>query len=365
MKSIGEILTEARQTKKLTIEQVVNETHIPKQYILSLEADQFENISVGESNLLGFLRMYALFLGLDVDKILSMYKNYKLIEEQAPYEELLKKEINMKKILLRVGGGILLLFGLFFLLNQFFEINLFTVNQTVKLRSNKMKKTRKDILFNQELVLSVDGYLYYLKFSLSETQDIEGVIRGEDAYRDFLLSSEEPFSVVLNTLSFNVEVPATLRISYDKVYSDKRLSIYLEAENYVSLQDGDSIANSSTDRADNSIDLDVSIRQEREVLMSVRSSIPVNPIIMFKGYVNYRHRLDNSEVIDRYYQAGEQIQRTMHNNMKIWTSNAGRTTLKIGLNEIALGRDGEVAVKILYWQRNSTTGMLDLIIEDV
>lgn len=142
-------------------------------------------------------------------------------------------------------------------------------------------------------------------------------------------SSEEPFSVVLNTLSFNVEVPATLRISYDKVYSDKRLSIYLEAENYVSLQDGDSIANSSTDRADNSIDLDVSIRQEREVLMSVRSSIPVNPIIMFKGYVNYRHRLDNSEVIDRYYQAGEQIQRTMHNNMKIWTSNAGRTTLKL------------------------------------
>ena len=89
MEDFGEILKNAREAKQIDIETVEAETTIARQYIIALEE---ENLSVfpGEAYLVGFLRNYALFLELDAERIVSLYKAKKLQEMPTP-EALLRK----------------------------------------------------------------------------------------------------------------------------------------------------------------------------------------------------------------------------------------------------------------------------------
>lgn len=87
MKSIGETLKEAREAKGTTIQQISLDLNISKEYLVALEEEKFD-IFPAETYLLGFLRNYSDYLGLDVDKNISLYRNYKISEEPAPLEEL-------------------------------------------------------------------------------------------------------------------------------------------------------------------------------------------------------------------------------------------------------------------------------------
>jgi cytoskeleton protein RodZ len=363
MKSISDILKEERLAKSYTLEQIVVETHIPKQYLKAMEENDFDAIPGGESNLLGFLRMYTLFLGLDVEKVLVVYKNHKLIEEQAPYEELLKRERNWVKIGAVTAGVLIGALLIFMAVINIFNISIGSDIKRVNLRSDRSREVKRTLKLDQTMIVSVDGVPYTLLFERNNLGEVQGLIRGEDQVQDFVLSRVESFQTVLSTLSYRVENSLILKISLLEEPSSSRLRLGLLVEQGVSsvasVEDQGLTAESAGRYVDGRD------RPTRQVVMSVRSGIAVNPIISFRGYVYYRHRLDNGEVVENYFQAGDQIQRTMHSNMKIWVSNAGRTQIRIGLNEFTMGRDGEVAVKLLYWQRNATTGMLDLILEDV
>jgi cytoskeletal protein RodZ len=70
-KTIGEMLRAAREAKKLSVEQVTQETKISTQTVRALEQDDFGAFS-SETYLKGFLRTYASFLGLDFVRLWSM-----------------------------------------------------------------------------------------------------------------------------------------------------------------------------------------------------------------------------------------------------------------------------------------------------
>jgi cytoskeletal protein RodZ len=67
---VGETLRRAREAKKLTIEQVHDETKISVEVIESLEQEDFASFD-SETYLRGFLRNYAAFLGLDASGLWS------------------------------------------------------------------------------------------------------------------------------------------------------------------------------------------------------------------------------------------------------------------------------------------------------
>jgi cytoskeleton protein RodZ len=70
--SLGHVITEARERKGLTREQVANEAHLPPHYVKMIETDSYDMIS-DRLYLVPFLRRYATFLGLDAEEIASRF----------------------------------------------------------------------------------------------------------------------------------------------------------------------------------------------------------------------------------------------------------------------------------------------------
>jgi len=68
--SIGQQLRQARQQRKISLEQVAQATRIRLHYLEAMEAGEFERLpSVVQAR--GFLRSYASYLGLDVEHMLA------------------------------------------------------------------------------------------------------------------------------------------------------------------------------------------------------------------------------------------------------------------------------------------------------
>ena len=70
--SLGQLITEARERKGHTCDQVVSEAHLPAHYIKMIETDNYGLIS-DQLYLVPFLRRYATFLGLDAEDIASRF----------------------------------------------------------------------------------------------------------------------------------------------------------------------------------------------------------------------------------------------------------------------------------------------------
>jgi cytoskeleton protein RodZ len=68
--TIGQQLKQARQAKNLTIQKVVQATHIRAPHIEALEADNFDSLP-SPVQARAFLRLYAEYLGLSVDTIID------------------------------------------------------------------------------------------------------------------------------------------------------------------------------------------------------------------------------------------------------------------------------------------------------
>jgi len=103
----------------------------------------------------------------------------------------------------------------------------------------------------------------------------------------------------------------------------------------------------------------------RQTILSVVSPIQVDVVITFRGYSYFRFRLDNNEQNERFFQNGDRFQRTMRNNMRLWVSDAEQASLRVGFNELSLGRAGEIVVKDLRWLFNGYTRMWELVLDNV
>ncbi|MDR2098915.1 MAG: DUF4115 domain-containing protein [Rickettsiales bacterium] len=79
--TIGEILKNKRESSGKDIEYISEYLRIKPQYLRALEANRFNSLP-GQAYVVGFIKSYASFLGLDVAKIVDQYK----AENMAPIE---------------------------------------------------------------------------------------------------------------------------------------------------------------------------------------------------------------------------------------------------------------------------------------
>ncbi len=70
--SLGHLITETRERKGMTRDQVATEAHLPPHYVKMIESDSYDMIS-DRLYLVPFLRRYATFLGLDAEEIASRF----------------------------------------------------------------------------------------------------------------------------------------------------------------------------------------------------------------------------------------------------------------------------------------------------
>jgi hypothetical protein len=72
---IGPVLRKARLVRGKSIEEASRETRIRAEYLQALERERFENL-LGDVYVRGFLRSYSSYLGLDSDKVVSIYSDH-------------------------------------------------------------------------------------------------------------------------------------------------------------------------------------------------------------------------------------------------------------------------------------------------
>ena len=99
MDQLGAIFKETREKQGKTLEDAVKETKIAKKYLIAIENENFD-IFPGETYLIGFIRNYAQFLGLNPDEMIQRYKSYKIQEQPTPIEQLTARPRKTKYIVM-------------------------------------------------------------------------------------------------------------------------------------------------------------------------------------------------------------------------------------------------------------------------
>lgn len=87
--SPGRMLREARERREWSVQQVANDLHLTMHYVSALESDEFDKLP-GDVFVRGYMRSYALLLGLDPDAVLQRYRAYSE-RRQARKEEAFKR----------------------------------------------------------------------------------------------------------------------------------------------------------------------------------------------------------------------------------------------------------------------------------
>jgi cytoskeletal protein RodZ len=73
MKTVGGILTEARETKNITLDQAEEATKIRLKFLRAIESDDYSSLP-SLSYAKGFVKNYSEYLGLDSTKVLAFFR---------------------------------------------------------------------------------------------------------------------------------------------------------------------------------------------------------------------------------------------------------------------------------------------------
>jgi cytoskeletal protein RodZ len=85
METLGEYLKREREFKSISIEDIAKATKINPYYLKALEKDDFDSLP-GKVFIKGFTKMYAKFVGLDMDEVLQKHEDIfgQEIKTEAP-----------------------------------------------------------------------------------------------------------------------------------------------------------------------------------------------------------------------------------------------------------------------------------------
>ena len=98
MKSLGEKLKTVREERGWNYDYISREINISAKYLEALEKEDFSGFP-GEPYVLGFLKNYGEFLGLNQEELLSLYRSLRIQEQPVPVEQLLKGPSPLPKII--------------------------------------------------------------------------------------------------------------------------------------------------------------------------------------------------------------------------------------------------------------------------
>jgi len=97
MKDIGNFLKERREARGISLIEAEKDLRIRKKYLQALEEGNIDAIP-GRTYLIGYLRNYSKYLGIDEENINQIIQTYKNLEEQkAGLEKTKERSIRLKR----------------------------------------------------------------------------------------------------------------------------------------------------------------------------------------------------------------------------------------------------------------------------
>lgn len=138
MRTVGQILKDARESKQYTLEEVEKSTKIRKELLEALEADDFNKLPPA-TFVQGFIKNYGGFLKLNPDKLLALFRrDFEAAEHPPKILESFSNPVSQKKFALtppRVLGLVIGLIILGFFIYLWVEYRQFVGAPTLKVTS--------------------------------------------------------------------------------------------------------------------------------------------------------------------------------------------------------------------------------------
>ncbi len=128
MVDVGGYLKKEREARGISLEEISEVTKISMEFLRAIENNEFNKLPA-EVFVIGFIKSYAKFIGLDENEVVNMYKQY-VQEKEAEDEKEIRETIKKRRFpVLLTGAIVIILAVVLFLL-------LYKKNQPEKMRIN-------------------------------------------------------------------------------------------------------------------------------------------------------------------------------------------------------------------------------------
>lgn len=371
MQDIGNVLQTTRNEKQIGLEQAARETNIAKRYLEALETGMYE-VFPGEPYVVGFLRNYAEYLGLNPNECVTLYKQAKIQETAIPPEKLLpQKQFAIPRGVFIAAGVVLLLIVVFF-------AGRFVVQKIgTAIKNRPVQQTAQP-----QIIEKKDSASYTLSQEVFEKRlfigDTITVPLNEKEYRikvektapELYLTTDIGTQIIALgqslVLDLNGDATGDLKISVedlDKSDETKGASVEILTTGFT--------ASSAVTTTDIKVP-DQTPRSESakyKILFDAGSAYPITLNATFRSYCLFRYEQDKTNRDERYYQKSEQLTVQANNGIRVWASNGNAVKMQIiaaGKNiDIEVSRPGEVIVKDFKWLKDDDSGRYKFVVLDV
>lgn len=381
MESLGKKLSETRLSRGLDLEQVARETNISARYLEALETEDFA-VFPGEPYLLGFLRNYCEYLGLNSSEFITAYKNIKIQETPVPLKELMPKRtladnlmstksstrtamivVPLVVVILALAGGS------FYLLSSRKETPppaeiVMRTPAAYELTSGELKQR---FYIGDTLTVStpagawkmtVEATAPSVKFSTPLGTAV--VELGQDLMIDLSGDDLPDVSIFVADL-FKNDPSKGAEVQFSLDIAVRENAVQVEAEAAAS---ADVVVASPAAQTNASPDA-----QKQQVLFEGGSAYPVTLNATFRGYCLFRYESDRTTREERYYQKSELLTVQAKNGLRVWASNGNAVKMQIVAGgktvDLELSRPGEVIVRDLKWLKDEETGRYKFVVMNI
>lgn len=358
MEPLGDYLKEVRENKRLSIEKVIEDTHILRKFIVGIEQDDFA-VFPGEAYLKGFLRNYSEYLSLDPSDVIRRYEKIKLSETPSPIEQLIPKPgVDYSRIIFILVVLIalsLLGAGGFFIYS--------TINSNAATTREMIVKKEKPVKAVVEEAVSMKSIeITDTVFNLKKDEKVSLLI--DDKLKTVWISNLEPTVIMSSsegreqylignnyTNKFDVNGDGIDDIEIILNFWDSRAARVVMRKVVSSL-----VINKSS--IDNSFFLEDSV----EILYKGAEKKSINIGLSISGDTYLRYQIDEGKEEAKRYGRGNSINLTGDNQIILWVSDAGSVTANFpNINrQIKLGEQGQLDVKIITWDKVDNENILQI-----
>jgi len=369
VESIGEKLRHTRETKKLTIKTVAQDTNMAPTYIEALEEEDFDRFP-GETYVIGFLKTYSEYLKLNPDDMVMQYKNYKIGESATPLEELTRPTksqfiINLISFYERYrnivffGGvtlvSLLIIWGLWMLNRS--NVNISESDSVSKIRKSYEESQNSNIKNIKPLQLSNEkGFtLVYqgeaiqflvdtkeVVFLLKEIKDNKVTVNFLNNDKDIVMEIDKQIPVTLNGCPR--EVLITL-----KGLTESRAKIMIELGRDLKAE-----MNATSAATENTSVKPLNEGDNTKVIAQSNKSLKIVFEVKFLQKSFIEIYLDGNRKQRGFMPAGSVERWEASEYIQIKIGNAGGIQSTINGKEYVFGKPGQVANKIITWKKDVT-----------
>ena len=380
MEHFGEILRNTREELKIDINQAERDTAISKDYIIALEN---ENISAfpGEPYLVGFLRNYSEYLGLDPKVLISLYKA-KVIQESPIPEELLKKEKPryIKPLIISIAAAVVVVAIVLILVftikknkseeNALLESSM--VGKTYELSTTPVRKRiyKNDVLKvfanDSEFELKVMGSKDYL--ALSTPVGVQIVELGEEVTLDIDKKEGSDFGIcVLDVSKTDENKGAEVKMWSFADFPKTEEASSTEAKSEKVVTEVKPKVEEAPSPAPQVETAPSALLDDKVVLFNGTRAYPFTVECVLRNGTLVRISPDGKESEENFYSSGQRITKTVNNKIRLWVANGNAVQISVigdGKTEkLELAKPGQVIVKDIKWIKDE--GRYKLVVIDV